>query len=167
MPFDRGGVVAFAFGTPSTILPNQRIAEKALKIAQEHNALVYTQADIELPENLVNVTYTEETAGDPPPTLRIARGAAAWAAKHNLNTLYVVCASPHEWRCKRDLSTAVKERGLDVQVILPFLGETDRESLSWFSPDSTQPRTTSLEAWRKRERILEWMPLWLYKRVAS
>jgi hypothetical protein len=37
----------------------------------------------------------------------------------------------------------------------------------WFCPDSTQERTRSREAWDKRERILKFMPFFLYKCIAK
>ena len=159
------GVIAFAFGVPETILSNRRIAEIASKKAREINGQVYAQLDIRVEEG-IPVEYTKEEPGNPPPTLRIARGAVQWAKRHGLTELWVVAAKPHLWRALRDVQRAVREDGARIEVRVCKEVEQYPED-SWFCPDSTQDRVRSREAWDKRERILKLMPFWLYKLVAS
>ena len=159
------GVVAFAFGIPETILANQHIAEIASKKARELNGSIYTQLDIRV-EDGIPVEHTEEEPGSPPPTLRIARGAVQWAKRHELTELWVVAAKPHLWRALRDVQQAVREAGARIEVRVCKEIEQYPED-SWFCPDSTQDRVSSRKDWNRRERILRFMPFFVYKRVAS
>lgn len=161
----RAAVVAFAFGTPSTIRPNTRIASITARKARELQAPVYTQADIAL-EPGVETVQIDEKDGKPPPTLRIARGAARWAKARRLTELWVVAAKPHLWRAERDLREAVQEVGGGITIRVP---DEIRNSPSheWFCCDSEQERTRSASAWKKRECILRIMPFSLYKLIAG
>ena len=160
------GVIAFAFGTPFSISPNVRIACIARKKARELNASIYTQQDVRL-ITTSPVEYTDEEHNNPPPTLRIARGAIKWAVRNGIQELWVVAAKPHAWRAMRDLRMARREAGASIEINL-CLEEIDQYPAdSWFSLDSTQERTRTHQAWRNRELILRYLPFWIYKRVAS
>ena len=159
------GIVAFAFGVPETIRSNQCIAEMASRKALELSAPVYTQRDIRV-EPGIEVMYTEEEPGNPPPTLRIARGAVRWAKKRGFVELWIVAAKPHLWRCLCDMKAAVREAGGGI-VVRAFKEIEQVPEDEWFCSDSTQERTQSREAWNKRERIVRLMPFCIYKRVAS
>ena len=161
----RIGIVAFAFGTPETILSNRRIAEIASKKALEFTCGVYTQFDVRVKQD-ISVKYTEEEPGNPPPTLRIARGTVQWAKRYELTELCVVAAKPHFWRALRDIQQAVREAGARIEVHACKEIEQYTED-SWFGPDSTQDRVSSRKDWNRRERILRFMPFFVYKRVAS
>ena len=181
---EKKAVVAFAFGAPSNITSNGRIAEIAVKKAIElacpadiRQALIYSQKDVYFSYSLkrlvppamsafVNVQYTAEAEGDSPPTLRMARGAVAWAKRLGIGELWIVAAKPHLWRCKRDLEYAVREARARIKVCVCGEIASSRED-EWYCPESTQPRVCSKEAWRKRERILELMPMFIYKLIAS
>jgi len=159
------GIVAFAFGVPDTILSNRRIAKIASEKAQELKAPVYTQLDIRI-ESEIEVEYTNEKPGNPPPTLRIARGAVRWAKRLGFKELWVSAAKPQLWRCLRDLEQAVRE--VDMQIKVRAFKEIKQYSEEeWFCSDSTQERTRSREVWDKRERILKLMPFFLYKYIAK
>lgn len=159
------GIVAFGFGVPETILSNQRIAQIASQKAHELGAPVYTQLDVRI-ESGIEVKYTDEEPGNPPPTLRTARGAVQWAKQNGFTWLWVVAAQPHLWRCLRDLRQAVIEVGAQIHVAHcpEVLGYPED---SWFCPDSKQDRVRSREEWDKREKVLKLMPLFIYKRVAK
>lgn len=161
---EKAGIVAFAFGTPHTISSNQRIARIASQMAHALDIPVYTQFDIHC-EPGVEVEYTSEP-GDPPPTLRIARGAVQWAKQREFRELWIVAAKPHLWRCIRDLTYAVRKARVEIKVLVCKEIEQSTES-DWFCPDSTQARTRSWENWYGRERILKLMPIFLYKYLAS
>lgn len=161
----KAGVVAFAFGVPASILSNRRIAEIASKKAREFNARVYTQLDISVEEG-ISVDRTREIPGEPPPTLRFARGAVEWAKQGGLTALWVVAAKPHLWRALRDTQQAVREAGARIEVRVCEELEQYPED-SWFCPDSTQERTRSHAAWNKRENILKFLPFFIYKYIAS
>ena len=155
------GIVAFAFGTPETILANRRIAEIASNKARELNSRVYTQLDIRI-EDGVKVEYAKEKPGNPPPTLRIARGAVQWAKRYRLTELLVVAAKPHLWRALRDLRRAVREAGTPIEVqACPEINSYPE--VSWFCLDSTQDRVRTRGAWNKRERILKLLPFFIYE----
>lgn len=159
------GIVAFGFGVPETILSNQRIAQIASQKARELGAPVYTQLDVRV-ELGIEVKYTDEEPGNPPSTLRFARGAVQWAKQRGFTRLWVVAAQPHLWRCLRDLGQAVTEVGAQIHVVhCPEVLEYPEDS--WFCPDSTQDRVRSRGEWDKREKVLKLMPFFIYKRVAK
>lgn len=160
------GIVAFGFGVPSTIYSNCCIAQIASQKARELNVPVYTQLDVRV-ERGIEVKYINEELGNPPPTLRIARGAVQWAKKRGLKVLLIVAAQPHLWRCERDLIRAIKEAGAQIAVRVCFKEIKRYPEDSWYCPDSTQPRTRSPKSWWGRERILQLMPFFFYKLVAS
>lgn len=159
------GIVAFAFGVPAGIRANRQIALIAERKALELYAPIYTQRDVAIDSSLP-IEYIQEEPGKPPPTLRIARGAVAWAKKRGIEELWIACARPHFWRCKRDLKYAIQEAGANM-VVLVCPGVWSYPEEEWYSPDSTQPRVRSKKAWRSRERILELLPMFIYKLVAS
>lgn len=161
------GIVAFAFGLPARIRSNEHIARITLQKAQELQAPIYTQFHTFYLKPLeFDVTYTQEKPGQPPPTLRIARGAVEWASEKGLKELWIAAAKPHMWRCLRDLEYAAKEAGLEIKIkVCEEIEQIPEEE--WFCPDSGQEWTRSPESWRKRERILERLPMWLYKLAVS
>lgn len=161
----RIGIVAFAFGVPFTIKPNRVIAQIASKNAKEFNAPVYTQRDVYITSN-IQVEYTKEDFSNPPPTLRIARGAIKWAKQLRLTELWVVAAKPHLWRVIRDMKRVVWEAGARIEIHVCKEVEQFPEEY-WFCPNSTQKRVRSRKAWNKRERIIKLIPFFIYKLVAS
>ncbi len=160
------GIVAFAFGAPDTIRSNQWIAQIASQKARELNAPVYTQNDVQV-ESGIEVKYTDEEPGNPPPTLRIARGAIQWAKQQGFRELWIAAAKPHLWRCKRDLVQAAREARVQITVRICCKEIELFFENEWFCPDSTQPRTRSRKNWQDRERVLKLMPFFLYKLIAS
>lgn len=158
------GIVAFAFGAPSTILSNRRIAEIASRKAHGLERLVYTQLDIRV-DSSVLVDYTWEKPGSPPSTLRMARGAVKWAKRYGLDRLWVAAAKPLLWRALRDLWQVVRESEEQIEVCVCEEIERYPED-SWFCPDSTQGRVRSREEWDKREKIIKRMPFFIYRIVA-
>jgi len=159
------GIIAFSFGAPETILSNRRIAQIASQKARELKTLVYTQLDVRIEKDIV-VDYTNEEMGSPPPTLRIARGAVQWAKRYGFTELWVVAAKPHLWRVLRDLRQAVREAGEKIEVCACKEIEQYPED-SWFCPDSTQDRVRSREVWNNREKILKFIPFFIYKRIGQ
>lgn len=159
------GIVAFAFGVPKTIISNQRIAQIASQKALELNAPVYTQLDIAVGPG-IEVKYTNEEPGNPPPTLRIARGAAQWAKQQGFSELWIVAAKPQLWRALRDVEQAVREAGEKIEVyVCKEIEQYPKDS--WFCPNSTQDRVRSRKAWDKREKILKRLPFFVYRRIAK
>jgi hypothetical protein len=158
-------VLAFAFGVPGTIRSNQQIAQIAMQYARQLEAPVYTQLDVCI-ETGIEVVRIAEKPGDPPPTLRIARGAIQWAIQRGFNTLWIVAAKPQLWRAIRDVTEAVREAGVKIEIhACPEIEQYPADS--WFCPESTQPRVRSRKEWDNRERILKLMPFWLYRRIAK
>jgi hypothetical protein len=163
--------VAFAFGTPSDTVSNQRIARMSCQINIPSYPGIYTQMDVDIKDlqtagyrTRMVVTYTPERPGYPPPTLRIARGAVDWAMANRVTTLYIACAYPHLWRCKRDMRLAIQERKANIEIkICPEA----RYQKGWFCKDCTQPRANNKLSWYTREIIIMFMPVWLYKKIAS
>lgn len=163
---NRIGIVAFAFGVPSTIRSNMIIGDIASTMAQQLHAVgVYTQADVNI-RGEIEVCRIEEESNNPPPTLRIARGAVKWAAANKINDIYVVAADPHLWRTMRDMRKAAHEAKI-ILNIWPSSRTSHLKDDSWFCSNSTQERTQSRKNWEKREKILRIMPFWIYKRVAK
>ncbi|MDX1535953.1 MAG: hypothetical protein R3346_04310 [Candidatus Spechtbacterales bacterium] len=161
-------VVAFAFGVPREIWSNRAIATIARSEAWKNDATVYTQLDVPIHGDFY-VVRTEEDPGDPPPTLRIARGAVEWAKRHDVQKLVIVAAKPHIPRAKRDTEYAVREAGVDIEVTVSALLDDPEYSDEdqWYCSDSTQPRTQTRKNWQKRDKILMLMPMFVYKRVAG
>lgn len=159
------GIIAFAFGVPEIILSNRLIAELASRKARELNCRVYTQRDICI-ERGIPVEYAKEEQDNPPPTLRIARGAVQWAKRYRITEMVVVAAKPHLWRALRDLRRAIRESGVQIEV--QACPEIERyPEVSWFCLDSTQDRVRTRKAWNKRERILKLLPFCIYKVIAG
>lgn len=161
----RRGIVAFGFGVPGTTRSNRRIAQIASQKARELRAPVYTQLDV-LVELGIEVKYTDEEPGSPPPTLRIARGAVQWAKRQRLTELWIVAARPHLERALRDAEQAVREAGEKIEVRACKEIEQYPED-SWFCPDSTQLRARSRISWQWREIILLLTPFCIYKHIAN
>ncbi len=169
------GVVAFAFGAPSKIRSNQIIGRIASQIASELKAVgIYTQADINIEgeikvrqtEDAIEIHQINEEFGNPPPTLRIARGAIKWAKESGIRDIWIVAAEPHIWRALRDTQKAAREAGLIINIwATPRINQY--KELDWFCLDSTQERTQSRADWEKRERVLRHTPFWIYKLIAS
>lgn len=159
------GILPFAFGVPETILSNRRIADIASQKAREFEAPVYTQLDISIDDG-IKVEFTEEQPGNPPSTLRFARGAVQWARRKALTDLWIVAAKPHLWRCIRDLTRAIREAGVQIEIhVCEEIEQYPEEE--WFCADSTQERTQSRKNWESRERIIKLMPFFVYKLIAS
>ncbi len=160
------GIVAFGFGVPSTLRSNRIIAKIATDRAQTLKAPIFTQADVPVDDENIEVIYANEEPGNPPPTLRIAREAVRWAQKNQFTELWFAAALPHLPRAWGDLKYAAKEAGWPIGIngCAEILDYTDRD---WFCPESEQKHTQSRKNWRLREFILMHMPFWLYKRVAS
>ncbi|MFA5051073.1 MAG: hypothetical protein WC499_03090 [Patescibacteria group bacterium] len=163
---EKSGIVAFAFGTPFTISSNKEISRIASQKALELEVPVFTQLDIRV-EPEVHVEYIGGEFNDPPPTLRIARAAVKWAKEKEIKNLLIVAAKPHLWRCKRDLVQAILEAEAKIEVWVCDEEINSYPEDSWFCPDSTQERVRSRKLWNKRERILNFLPFFLYKLVAK
>ena len=157
----KAGIVAFGFGCPDIILSNVYIAIVAREKAWELKAPIYTQKDVCIQSDDLLIKYTEEQVGNPPPTLRIARGAVCWAKNQGIEEIWIVAAEPHLWRCIRDIKYAVKEIG--IQISVKVCTAIHEFPTGWFCPDSKQKHTRSRKEWEKREKILQKMPMFLYK----
>ena len=159
------GIVAFAFGVPETMRSNQQIAQIASEKAWQISAPVYTQLDVFIGPG-IETEHTDEEPGHPPPTLRIARGAAQWAADRGLKELWIVAAKPHLWRALRDVKAAIRETGNNIEVrACPEIEQYPLDS--WFCSESTQSRVRSRATWERRERMLRFIPFFIYKLIAK
>jgi len=169
------GVVAFAFGTPSTIPPNMFIAEIARDASRhlgqpDHRLLpVFTQANVRI-ESIgqldIPVEYLSESSRHTPTTLQVARGAVRWAIRQGVNRIIVVAAKPHLRRCMRDLTATIREVGADIEVT--YSRAVNKVPLEyWFCADSRQTRTRSWGKWWSREAAMKFMPFFLYRLLSS
>jgi hypothetical protein len=156
----------FAFGTPADCKANNQIAEATKYEYERYHAIaVYTQPDVQLGPGY-NIHYIDEKPGKPSPTLRIARWDVQCAVRDGVNRLVFIAAPDHSWRVKRDLAIAVKEIGANIQLVESTVPHQFIDD-SWYSGDSTQPRTLTQEAFLRREAKLRKMPEWIYKLIAS
>ncbi|PIU98252.1 hypothetical protein COS61_02435 [Candidatus Wolfebacteria bacterium CG03_land_8_20_14_0_80_40_12] len=161
------GIVAFAFGAPKNILSNLWIAIFAEKWAKRLRTEIYTQRDVSIEIGFgIKAEYIAEEPGSPPSTLRMARGAVLWAENRGFNEILVVAANPHVWRCKRDLEYVIRERKANIKVSICEYNSMTSEYW-WYCQDSVQPRTRSRSNWRRREWVLERLPMWAYSFLAS
>jgi hypothetical protein len=127
---------------------------------------MYTQRDIRVGPGIDVTLISQGEFEDAPPTLRIARAAVAWAKERGLKNLIVVAAVPHMRRAMRDTKKAVAEIGAAIEITRAAASLGYPED-SWFCPESTQERVRSRKIWNRRERILKFMPFFLYKLFAS
>jgi len=169
----RVGIVAFAFGSPASILPNRFLKEAAASVAFKQSArLILTQKELPFPSSITIVRFISE-AENAEPTLRIARWAIEEAIKEGLTRLIVVAVGPHIWRCLRDIRWAIRQnkKAANIQVEEADLrGNTCAHYLYppiCYSVESTQPRSRSALAWWPRELLLRCMPMWLYAIIAG
>lgn len=187
------GLVVYAFGTPHSNKSNRALAGHVLWLIQQCPEIrfrIYTQNDISFEyfehTEWLDVTYFPQLDDEEaPPTLRIARGAAQWA-RHQVDEVIVIAATPHRWRASRDTCIAFQEAVVDMPIycqefyhpkFISFCRSFDdyadhvRAANSdrnyWFDPDGTQFRATSCRHWNGRERILRIMPYPLYRIVAK
>lgn len=166
------GVVVYPFGTPASNTSNRWLVSEVEKIYMDFNSiLVYTQRDIQFigPRflNLQNHTTYFPQGGieESPPTLRIARGAAQWA-RGRVKKIIVVAAKPHLPRALRDTQHAFKEASVNIRIE-PWSNIAYTLYDSWFNPNGTPLRTASRSHWKKRERILRFLPYPIYREIAK
>jgi hypothetical protein len=159
-------VVAFAFGVPNTLVSNRRIAAIATKKAKSLAIPVYTQYDVTPMELGIEIVLTEENYPVRVPTLRIARGAVAWAKSRGIDKIWLCAATPHLSRAARDLGYAASQANLRITI---EICEGIRECAydSWFCRDSTQTDTRLKWVWCVRDSILMHAPMWLYAQIAG
>jgi hypothetical protein len=166
----RKGIVVFGFGSPPTIRANRRLVEIASLEAfwcDEEKISVYSHRDFCFDGEIgMEVDYLEEEPGNPPTTLRIARGAIGWAIQKNIGEIIIVAAKPHLWRAMRDLQFAIREAKAEIEVCASG-GIDEFEEDDWFFSDSEMLRTSSKKAWNRRERILKQMPMFIYRYIAG
>jgi hypothetical protein len=172
LPQIKDGIILCGFSKPGTAPPNRRIVDIGVEHALRLGTPIYAQLDTYVPEELgLDVTYTDTWADyyeKPTTTLRMARGAVAWAKERGINRLLIVGAKPHLWRCIRDQQMAIKEAGAAITVVSPFTDEIhDTKYSSWFFEGSEQPWCRSVWHWLRRETFLYFMPFFIYKMVAS
>lgn len=158
------GIVAFGFGTPSTLRSNQILVGIVSEFARNSNMRVYTHRDIQ-PDNTLRVEYAEETANTLT-TLQLARSAIEWAKRNNITVLWVAAAEPHVWRCVRDLRCCARIANYDIRIAV-FSEIKQQANHLWFSPESKQIHTRSRIVWYIRESILRLIPFSLYTRIVS
>lgn len=157
--------MAFAFGSPSTILSNRRIAQIALEKSLKLNAPIYTQIDVCIKDNIL-VDYIIQRDSYPPTTLQIAKGAVQWAKESGFSELWIVAAMPHLWRCKRDLAGVIRETKAEIKIKICEKNKKMRYSY-WFCQDSIQLHTQSQENWEAIEKIIKRIPFCFYKYLAG
>jgi len=159
-------VVAFAFGTPNTLRSNRHIAALASAKALALRAPIYTQHDVLPVAAGIEIELTVELPPERVPTLRIARGAVAFARRRGIATLWLCAATPHLPRCRRDLSFAIREAA--GEITLREVEDPERHADDfWFCADSTQADTRSASLWRVRDAVLMHMPMRLYASIAG
>ena len=156
------GIIVFAFGQPSTISSNLQLAHSAMHMTNTEIKNIFTQRDIVTISYSIRIKieYVEEHE-KPPSTLFIAEKSLEWAKKLGLKKVYVVAASPHEWRCLRDVKKVYS--GTKIRVVLHKMPQ---KRSFWYNRDSTQARTRSWLLWWPREILLRLLPFFIYKRVA-
>jgi len=169
------GLVVYAFGTPHSNDSNKALAGYVCQFIIQHpniKFLIYTQNDIQFEDSeCLKITYFSQLHDeDAPPTLRIARGAAQWA-RHRVDKVIVVAATPHRWRSLRDTRKAFEEAVVSIPIDIANFKHPDYiygdEMSYWFDPKGTQIRAASRIHWEQRERILRLMPYPIYRMIAK
>jgi len=162
------GVVAFSFGFPADIFSNWLIARIARQKSKEHKSGIFTQPDVIIDRDDIDVDYFEcdENSNARPSTISVAREALKWAKRNEIKSIWIVAAAPHLKRCQRDLQKLIKEDDLEISIhvcesIYAF------PTKSWFSPESKQIRTRSKIIWTLREKFLRSIPFSFYKLITG
>lgn len=158
------GVVAFAFGVPSSLPSNIALGGMASMSASRKKIPYYTQEDVPERGPCPRTVHAQEP-GRPPSTLVLAQGIMSWAAELGLERLFVVAAPPHISRVLRDLTETARERNIAIEFMTA--SPKPHEDCFWFSENSTQLRARSRLVWYVREFIVMRMPWWLYKIIAT
>jgi hypothetical protein len=162
------GIVAFAFGHPQNIPSNKLIAKIATQQALDYMAPIFTQLDVSIDSEHLDVEYAfENVGGYPPPTLQIAQEAVKWAKRRDVTDIIVVAAMPHMWRCLRDLRDEAYMNTEASLRIVPFVNWTQYKLSQWFCEESTQPWTRSWTKWSRRDFILRMLPFCVYRRIVG
>jgi len=151
--FKKIGIVAFAFGPPDSIEPNQTLSIITTKKARELNARVYAQKDIKITAKGVKVDYVKQNNKKALSTLQVAEKTVEWIKKNNITNLYVMAAKPHLWRCKRDIGEILEREKINITIHTCF--ELIFKE-NWFYDIRDE------KEWIKREKIIKKMPFWLY-----
>ena len=162
----KAAVVAFAFGTPNILRSNRYIAEMAAMKAGPLRVPIYTQYDILPVADGVEIEHTPEKYPDRVPTLRIARGAVAWALRRGIDVFWLCAADPHLARCSRDMHYAIREANATIEVRI-VQGTSPQPIDFWFCLESRQTDTRNQWIWKFRDTILMHLPMYLYSRIAS
>lgn len=184
------GLLVYAFGTPHSNNSNQALARYVLNSIQKYPEIrfrIYTQNDIQFEETeCLDVTYFPQLHDEEaPPTLRIARGAAQWA-RHRVDEVFVVAATPHRRRALRDTRKAFQEAVVNIPIQLmkfhhpdymhdkglffydyKVKGTIGDDTSYWFDRNGTQIRATSRKHWEGREFWLSRAPYCIYRIVAK
>lgn len=163
MPFEKV-VVAFAFGSPSSLLPNALIAHHALQTSGFGKLRIFTQWDVPLQKYSGIHFFDNEMPGITTLQLikslykelnTITRGHA-----HNV-IINLVAAPPHKNRVIRDL----RMMGFEVETDNEL--ETKYPSSTWFDHRSTQMFTSHPLFWWPRELTLRALPWRMYKKITG
>ncbi|MFH0912636.1 MAG: hypothetical protein V1807_03215 [Patescibacteria group bacterium] len=160
------GIVVFAFGSPSSIEPNQLLMHISTVSTILYGAdQVFTQKELPFGPERHNIEYISEKE-NAEPTLRIARWAVKRAIAKKMRQLIIIAATPHVGRCIRDVRWAIKEQKAEIEA--EICSDMRLYPINkWFCAESSQPRSRSSWAWWPRELILRCMPMWLYTKVAG
>lgn len=168
----RYGIVGLAFGADYDIEANVTIGKVVTDLSRRYKADIFIQRDI--PTYVMNMSpnrhidWTNEEEGYPPPTLQICREAVAWATKNRVETVILVAAPPHIWRCQKDFFLAMQEvRAFNLHVMTFNMMDNPNR---WYCQDSTQWRTRSTWRWWSREiplRLLMLLCPSLYKKITG
>ncbi len=155
-------VVAFSFGRPANIRPNQVIANEAVRLAQKYGAPIVTQRDVPL-ENRICVEFIDaigEMNQSHVSTFKVVQRFAKLAQEHDWKKVLVVAAPGYLWRCVRDL-----EKLSFVVWVSDCMNK--HPSNIWFCKNSTQWWTRNYFAFWMREICIRLTPWWLYKKIAG
>lgn len=160
------GIVAFAFGVPSSIIANRTIGDIASIHAENYNFPIYTEPLIPI-KNGLNVQFFDGGFNKPVSLFDLACAAADWAIYLGLEQIIIVTARPAVRRSKRDLKWALKKKGASRISIKVSPGISAYPLKFWFGCDCALARARYPLVWYLREMILVPMPMFLYKWAAS
>jgi len=153
-------IVAFAFSRNGTA--NKKIASYSDYKSDEYGIPIFTQKDVSkhLEKTSVPVFLAEEKDGKYLSTLSIAKSLEKMAIERKWQTVLVIAAPCHIWRCCRDL------KKLGFQVISDDYLRTYHFKF-WYAPKDPQIWIHNPIIWWFRETILRLMPWKLYSKLAA
>lgn len=165
-------ILALSFGKPSDASSNLAIVSIARRIAEYLNAPIVSDKSIPLNSFLDDVVFIGPPVDQHESTIKLAE---AFSNLHGMkegrfDRVIIVSAPDYLPRAVRDVTETIKRRRISCEIERWDEIEYIRgihEKYQWYDPKSTQLWTRYRFLFLLYKTILDLMPSWLYKIIAS